>query len=117
MMKSVLQNINVGDGSMQKWLDAGCCPRCGATLSTRIAEGMFRCNICKLQVIDKELEMHETFLMPDEKEISEVPPRMEWSEAVRTIEDVVEQWLTDPEPIGGEVEEKVRSAWQRILAG
>ena len=46
------QNTNVGDGSMQKRLDAGRCPRCDSVLNLHMADGMVRCGICKLQIVD-----------------------------------------------------------------
>ena len=121
------RNTDVGDGSMQKRLDAGRCPRCDSVLNIHMADGMLRCGICKLQVVDgvslagtvkdKETDMYETHLMPDVKDICDSDQKMEWSEAVNIVEQVIEQWLMDPEPVDEAKETEVRSAWQRILAG
>ena len=59
----------------------------------------------------------ETHLMPDEFTIASREPRMQWQEAVTTIDKVIEHWLTDGGDVGGEVENEVRAAWHRILQG
>jgi hypothetical protein len=42
---------------------------------------------------------------------------MYWSDAVSIIEDVIEGWLNDPEPVDKDTEAEVREAWKRILQG
>jgi hypothetical protein len=91
-------------------------------------DGIIFCDVCGLQVVDssivfdtisnrdKESEM-ETHLMPDEASIADREPKMQWSEAVSTIDKVVEDWLTEGGDVGGEVEDNIRAAWQRILQG
>ena len=55
--------------------------------------------------------------MPEEATIASKEPRMQWQEAVTTIDKVIEEWLTDGGDVGGEVETNVRAAWHRILQG
>lgn len=117
-----------GDGSWQMRLDAGLCPKCSSNLTLSKADGIIFCDVCGLQVVDssivfdtisnrdKESEM-ETHLMPDEASIADREPKMQWSEAVSTIDKVVEDWLTEGGDVGGEVEDNIRAAWQRILQG
>ena len=109
------QNTNVGDGSMQKRLDAGRCPRCDSVLNLHMADGMVRCGICKLQIVDG-ISLAGT-VEDKETDICDSDQKMEWSEAVNIVEQVIEQWLMDPEPVDEAKENEVRSAWQRILAG
>lgn len=117
-----------GDGSWQMRLDAGRCPKCSSHLTLSKVDGIIFCDVCGLQVVDssivfdtisnrdKESEM-ETHLMPDEASIADREPKMQWSEAVSTIDKVVEDWLTEGGDVGGEVEDNIRAAWQRILQG
>lgn len=117
-----------GDGSWQMRLDAGRCPKCSSNLTLSKVDGTIFCDVCGLQVVDssivfdtisnrdKESEM-ETHLMPDEASIADREPKMQWSEAVSTIDKVVEDWLTEGGDVGGEVEDNIRAAWQRILQG
>ena len=115
-----------GDGSWQNSLDAGRCPKCGATIDKSV------CTSCKLVIIDSkarsdtmkedtmpsewENDMYETKLMPSEDEICEDQKRMTWQEAVSCIEDFMLKrtalWSKDIEE-----EERVRSAWKRVLQG
>lgn len=127
-MKTAKQNTIEGDGSMQMRLDAGLCPKCNSTLSLDKTDGTISCTVCGLEIVDsgvlsdiisdsnEESEM-ETHLMPDEFTIAAREPRMQWQEAVTTIDRVIEHWLTDGGDVGGEVEDEVRAAWHRILQG
>ena len=113
---------------MQMPLDAGRCPRCSGNLSLSKMDGRIACPICGLEIVDswmisdrisdsnEESDM-ETHLMPDEATIASKEPRMQWQEAVTTIDKVIEEWLTDGGEVGGEVEANVRAAWHRILQG
>jgi hypothetical protein len=126
--KMTEKNIIEGDGSWQMRLDAGQCPKCGGSLTLNKQTGAIFCDICGLEIVDstvlsdmisdsnEESEM-ETHLMPDEFSIAAREPRMQWQEAVTTIDRVIEDWLTDGGDVGGEVEEEVRAAWHRILQG
>lgn len=122
------QNTIEGDGSMQMRLDAGHCPKCNSKLYLNKTDGTINCTVCRLEIVDsgvlsdiisdsnEESEM-ETHLMPDELTIASREPRMQWQEAVTTIDKVIEHWLTDGGDVGGEVENEVRAAWHRILQG
>jgi hypothetical protein len=115
-----------GDGSWQNSLDAGRCPKCGATIDKNV------CTSCKLVIIDSkarsdtmkedtmpsewENDMYETKLMPSEDDLCSVPEKMYWSDAVTTIEGVVEDWLSYAQ-ISDDMEERVRSSWKRVLQG
>lgn len=122
-----------GDGSWQNSLDAGRCPKCGSSIETQLAPSFKNvCTSCKLVIIDSkarsdtmkedtmpsewENEMYETKLMPSEDEICEDQKRMTWQEAVSCIEDFMLKrtalWSKDIEE-----EERVRSAWKRVLQG
>ena len=113
---------------MQMPLDAGRCPKCSGNLSLNKMDGRIACPICGLEIVDswmisdrisdsnEESDM-ETHLMPDEATIASKEPRMQWQEAVTTIDKVIEEWLTDGGDVGGEVEANVRNAWHRILQG
>ena len=106
----------------------GECPKCMSVLSLNKTNGNIVCVVCGLQIVDsdissdripdsnKEGEM-ETHLMPDAATIASKEPRMQWQEAVTTIDKVIEEWLTDGGDVGGEVEANVRNAWHRILQG
>lgn len=106
------QDISVGDGSMQMRLDAGRCPKCDAVLNLHKADGTIRCSICSLQIMDTS-----TWIAPTEQEISAGAAQMQWSDAVQTIENLIEEYLTEPEDVDPEIADKVRKAWKRILAG
>lgn len=108
----------------------GECPKCMSVLSLNKTNGDIVCAVCGLQIVDsvissdrmpdsnKEGEM-ETHLMPNEDAIAAKEPRMQWQEAVTTIDKVIEDWL-DAQfvgDVGGEVETNVRNAWHRILQG
>lgn len=124
----MVQNIIEGDGSWEYKLAASQCPKCSNTLSLNKTNGNIVCPVCGLEIVDtpissdmikdsnKESEM-ETHLMPDEFTIASREPRMQWQEAVTTIDKVIEHWLTDGGDVGGEVENEVRAAWHRILQG
>ena len=106
------QDINTGDGSMQMRLDAGRCPKCDAVLNLHKADGTMRCSICSLQIMDTS-----TWIAPTEQEISAGAAQMQWSDAVQTIENLIEDDLTEPEDVDPEIAYEVRKAWKRILAG
>ena len=122
---TIEQNI-IDDAQMP--LDAGHCPRCSSNLSLNKMDGKIACQVCGLEIVDswmisdritdsnEESDM-ETHLMPDEVTIASKEPRMQWQEAVTTINKVIEDWLTDGGDVGGEVEANVRAAWHRILQG
>ena len=106
------QDISVGDGSMQMRLDAVRCSKCDAVLNLHKADGTIRCSICSLQIMDTS-----TWIAPTEQEISAGVKQMQWSDAVQTIENLIEEYLTEPEDVDPEIADKVRKAWKRILAG
>ena len=118
--------VEVGDGTWQKRLDAGQCPKCRHKLEPHtviagVREGtqFLKCRLCKLEIIQrdpKEALLMETKLMPSEEDLCSVPEKMYWSAAVTVIEDVIEDYLDDAD-ISNEAEAKVREAWKRILQG
>lgn len=130
MMKH--QNIIDGDGSWQLKLEQSRCPKCGNNLTLNKMVGKLLCHVCGLEIVDssmlsdkisdsnRESEM-ETHLMPDEASIADKEPRMQWQEAVTTIDKVIEHWLCDERPVIGRIEgdlaDEVRNAWHRILQG
>lgn len=63
-----------------------------------------------------ESEM-QTHLMPDEKAIAAVPEDISWSDAVSIIEEIVNGYLYDPEPVDEELQQEVWTAWKRIMRG
>ena len=119
--------VEVGDGTWQKRLDAGQCPKCRNKLELHtvlcgVREGtqLLKCSLCKLEIIHrdpKEAPMMETKLMPSEEDLCATPEKMYWSDAVSIIEDVIEEWLRDPAPVDNDTEAEVREAWKRILQG
>jgi len=112
--------IEVGDGTWQKRLDAGQCPKCRNKLEFQQGTQSLKCSLCKLEIIQrdpKEVTMLETKLMPSEEDFCATPEKMYWSDAVSIIEDVIEGWLNDPEPVDKDTEAEVREAWKRILQG
>ena len=124
------QSIIDGDGSWQMKLKQSECPKCGSNLTLNMVEGILECHVCGLEIVDssmlsdkitdsnRESEM-ETHLMPDEASIADKEPRMQWHEAVTTIDNVIEEWLDAQfiDDVGGKVASNVRNAWQRILQG
>ena len=124
------QSIIDGDGSWQMKLKQSECPKCGSNLTLNMVEGILECHVCGLEIVDssmlsdkisdsnRESEM-ETHLMPDEASIAGKEPRMQWQEAVTTIDNVIEEWLDAQfiDDVGGKVASNVRNAWQRILQG
>ncbi len=114
--------IEAGDGTWQKRLDAGQCPKCRHKLEffTTKKLSLLVCPLCKLEIISrdpKEIPMLETKLMPSEEDLCATPEKMYWSDAVSIIEGVIEDWLNDPEPVDKDTEAEVREAWKRILQG
>ena len=111
--------IEAGDGTWQKRLDAGQCPKCRHKLEFQEGTQSLKCPLCKLEIIQrdpKEVTMLETKLMPSEEDLCAAPEKMYWSDAVSIIEDVIEDWLNDAD-ISNEAEAEVREAWKRILQG
>jgi ribosomal protein S27AE len=119
---------NLNTTEPQFALPSSNCPRCSSNLSLNKATGDIACGVCGLEIIDswmisdrisdsnEESDM-ETHLLPDEATIAAKEPKMQWQEAVTTIDKVIEDWLTDGGDVGGEVEANVRAAWHRILQG
>lgn len=98
-----------GDGSFQKMLDAGQCPRCKVQVP---------CG-CGLQIIDGEVNMNETKLMPTEEEICLNEESMSWADAISLIEGLILDEADDVEHQDGspELAQEIRQAWKRILQG
>lgn len=133
------QSIEVGDGSMQKRLAAGLCPKCRNTLTINQDKKTIDCHVCGLQILDseiffdnieedseqsQEIDMHETYLMPSEEDFCAAPEKMEWATAVRYVEEALEIFIKEksydpslPEEVVLEDLPNLRIAWQRILAG
>jgi len=42
--------LEAGDGTLQKRLDAGRCPKCDVTLPPVNDKGWVQCRVCKLQI-------------------------------------------------------------------
>ena len=114
-----MKNIVQGDGSWQKRLDAGRCPKCGSSIETQLAPSFKKaCASCGLTIIDStpqssaivddtmpsewESDMehnffevkfkHETKLMPTEEDIAGKENPMEWSVAVRYVESAIHEF-------------------------
>ena len=113
--------IEVGDGTWQKRLDAGQCPKCRHKLEffTTKKLSLLVCPLCKLEIIQrdpKEIPMLETKLMPSEEDLCAVPEKMSWQDAVSCIEEFMLKrtalWSKDDDEEG-----RVRAAWKRILQG
>lgn len=100
-----MAHFTKGDGSFKKLLDAGQCPRCKVQVP---------CG-CGLQIIDGEVNMNETKLMPTEEDL--MIERGDWAEAVSVIQKVLDEYLYDPEPVADDHEREVLEAWKRILQG
>tara|TARA_B100001287_G_scaffold94353_2_gene79252 strand:- start:3877 stop:4245 length:369 start_codon:yes stop_codon:yes gene_type:complete len=113
---------------MQMPLDAGRCPRCSSNLSLNKMDGKISCQVCGLEIVDswmisdrisdsnEESDM-ETHLMPDEATIASKEPRMQWQEAVTTVDNVIQEWLIDHDGQSEERVTNVLAAWHRILQG
>lgn len=122
-----------GDGSWEKLMDYGRCPRCkGAVNQIAKPHAKRECHSCGLTIIDnsaesykikddkpqQESDMYETRLEATEHMIAaDQKPVMSWGEAVSTIERVLEEYLNDPEPVHHTLETEVLEAWHRILRG
>jgi len=114
-----LNNFTIGDGSWQKRLDAGRCPKCEGQIVTQLVPDVKKvCEICNLTIIDSskssdkikddtmpsewESDMehdffevrfkHETKLMPTEEDIAGKENPMEWSVAVRYVEAAIHEF-------------------------
>ena len=121
-----------GDGSWQKLLEYGRCPRCKGALN-QLAKPFAKreCMTCGMTIIDnnaesykikdkpnQESEMHETRLNANEKQIAhDTKTLMPWPDAVSIIENVINEYLYDPEPVHHTHESEVLEAWNRILRG
>ena len=90
----------IGDGSMQRRMDNGLCPKC----STAWPQGEDTCPVCSL-----------TVLMPD---IAWREEEMSWQEAVVIMEGVVRDYA-DMMTFDGESAwpDKIIKAWKRIQKG
>ena len=91
----------IGDGSMQKRLDNGLCPKCG----TAWPENEDTCPVCSL-----------TMLMP---EIRCRKQDMTWKEAVLIMESVVKDYAEMMTVEGEDTSwpKKIIKAWERIQKG
>ena len=119
-----------GDGSWQRRLDAGLCPKCKSKTEFMLTPKPqhTRCSVCKLVIYQAstkvqdtmpsewEPSLHETKLMPSEDDLCSVPEKMYWKDAVSVIENVVEDFLSDAD-INNNTEERIRAAWKRVLQG
>ncbi len=139
-----MSNIIKGDGSWQRSLDAGRCPKCGGMINGK------KCSVCGLTIIDStpasdaimddtmpsewesgmehnffEVKFkHETKLMPTEEDIAGKENPMEWSLAVRYVESAIHEFTRrmqeDPNTPDMVLEKdlpNLRKAWNRILRG
>jgi len=130
-----------GDGSWQKKLAAGRCPKCGASVETQLVpKFQKRCSSCGLVIIDSkpqsdsimdstmpsewEPDMNETKLMPTEEDIADKEGQMEWSVAVHYVEAAIYKFIVDmrkdpatPDVVLEEDLPNLRLAWNRILRG
>lgn len=116
--------IEEGDGTFERRLGAGRCPRCDTALTD---EGERKtCGICHMTIVDnKELSdtilysrgesgdglMYETKLEPSERDIADDDKnskKMLWSDAVQIIEEAV---------IKDTKSKLVMDAWRRVLQG
>ena len=97
-----------GDGSWQKLLEYGSCPRCKSALN-QLAKPFAKreCMTCGMTIIDnsaesykikddkpkQESDMHETRLRADEKQIADDSKMlMPWSDAVSIMENVINEY-------------------------
>jgi hypothetical protein len=136
-----LSMIIKGDGSWQKKLAAGRCPKCGASVETQLVPKFKKiCSSCGLQIIDSkpqsdnitdntmpsewEPDMNETKLMPTEEDIAAKEGQMEWSVAVHYVEAAIHKFIVDmrkdpatPDVVLEEDLPNLRLAWNRILRG
>lgn len=101
-------HITKGDGSFQKLLDAGQCPRCKIQVP---------CG-CSLTILEGSSDMNETKLMPTEEDLS-ANESMSWTSAVMLIEGLIMDEAEDVEHQDGspELAQEIRAAWKRILQG
>lgn len=101
-------HIIEGDGSFQKLLDAGQCPRCKVQVP---------CG-CGLVISQGDKDMNETKLMPTEEDLS-ANESMSWTSAVMLIEGLIMDEAEDVEHQDGspELAQEIRAAWKRILQG
>lgn len=116
--------IEEGDGTFERRLSAGRCPRCDTALTD---EGERKiCVVCHMTIVDNKGSsdtilysrgesgddlMYETKLEPSERDIADDDKnsnKMLWSDAVQIVEEAV---IKDTKSI------LVLDAWKRILQG
>lgn len=116
--------IEEGDGTFERRLSAGRCPRCDTAL---VDEGERKlCGTCHMTIVDNKGSsdtilysrgesgdglMHETKLKPSEQDIADDDKnsnKMLWSDAVQIVEEAV---------IKGTNSKLVMEAWRRVLQG
>ena len=85
-----------GDGSMQRRIDNGLCPKC----ATAWHEDETTCPVCSLTI------------MP-----SAMPEKMTWQEAVTIMEGVVSDYVHLMQSDDNSWPEKIIEAWKRIQKG
>ena len=136
-----MNKFTTGDGSWQKRLDAGRCPKCEGQIVTQLVPDVKKvCEICKLTVIDSskssdkikddtmpsewEADMFETRLMPTEDQIISdqlTKPAIEWSEAITVLESLVRdrlEYMADyPRDYTDDDHVYLEAVWNRILRG
>ena len=131
-----------GDGSWQKKLAAGRCPKCGASVETQLVPKLKKiCSSCGLQIIDSKPQsdnitdntmpsewengaMYETRLEPTEEQIfadAVSKKQILWLDAVTLMDRVVREkldYMEDyPDDYSDEDKDYLEAAWNRILRG
>jgi len=131
-----------GDGSWQKKLGAGRCPKCGGLIETQLAPVYKQqCSVCKLTIIDSKPRsdnivddtmpsewengaMYETRLEPTEEQIfadAISKKQILWPDAVTLMDRVVREKLDYmeeyPDHYSDEDKDYLEAAWNRILRG
>ena len=131
-----------GDGSWQEKLDAGRCPKCGASIETQIVpKFQKRCTSCGLVIIDSKPQsdnivddtmpsewentaMYETRLEPTEDQIfadAISKKQILWPDAVAFMDKIVREKLEQmedyPMHYSDEDMQYLEAAWNRILRG
>lgn len=134
--------LEKGDGSWQEKLDAGRCPKCGASIETQLApKFQKRCTSCGLVIIDSKPQsdnivddtmpsewentaMYETRLEPTEDQIladAVSKKQILWPDAVTFMDKIVREKLEQmedyPMHYSDEDMQYLEAAWNRILRG